>query len=146
MEIINRKARFNYLIEDTYEAGIVLSGTEIKAIRMGNANLQDSYGLIRNNEGYLLNMFIGAYKEGNQFNHDERRTRKLLLHKSEISKIINKVEREGYTLIPLKLYFVRNRVKVELALAKGKKLYDKRETIKKRDIDRELKRTIKNNN
>ena len=137
MEIINRRARYDYFIEDTYEAGIVLKGTEIKSIRGGKANIKDSYAIIRNGEVYLINMFIDHYKEGNFFNHEETRSRKLLLHKNEIRKLDNKLNLEGYTLIPLKLYFVRGKAKIELGLCKGKKNYDKRESIKERDLKRE---------
>ncbi|MBE6160475.1 MAG: SsrA-binding protein SmpB [Lactobacillales bacterium] len=144
IEINNRKAKFDYEIVDTIEAGIVLKGTEIKSIRLGNANLKDSYAVIKNNEVFLLGMHISIYKEGNIFNHDELRTRKLLLHKKEILKIKNKIELEGYTLVPIKLYFNKNKAKILLGIAKGKKLYDKRESIKKRDIDRELKKQYKN--
>jgi len=143
VEINNRKATYNYFIENTYEAGIALKGTEIKSIREGSANLQDSYAVIRKNEVFLLNMYVSHYKEGNQFNHEERRTRKLLLHKNEILKISNKINTEGYTLIPLKLYFKRNKVKILLGLAKGKKIFDKRETIKKRDLEREARKEAK---
>ena len=137
MEILNRKAKHDYFIEEIYEAGIVLTGTEIKSIRNGNCNIKDCYGIIRNHEVYLLNMFIAPYREGNIFNHDETRSRKLLLHKSEIKKLDNKLKLEGYTLIPLKLYFVRGKAKIELGLCKGKKNYDKRESIKERDLKRE---------
>lgn len=143
VEINNRKAHFDYEIIETYETGIVLTGTEIKSIREGNANLKDSYAIIRNNEIYLLNMHISEYKEGNIFNHDEKRTRKLLLHKKEILKIKDKVTLEGITLVPLKLYFNKNKVKILLGLARGKKSYDKRETIKKRDIEREIRKQMK---
>ena len=143
MEIINRRARFDYFIEDTYEAGIVLKGTEIKSIRGGKANIKDSYAIIRNGEVYLINMFIDHYKEGNIFNHDETRSRKLLLHKNEIKKLDNKLKLEGYTLIPLKIYFVRGKVKIELGLCKGKKNFDKRESIKERDLKREMERKLK---
>lgn len=143
MEIINRKAKFDYEVIDTYEAGIVLTGTEIKSIRNGNANINDSYAVVRNNEVFLLNMHINPYEEGNRFNHDERRTRKLLLHKKEISKISDKIQLQGYTLVPLKLYFVRNYAKILLGLCKGKKVYDKRETIKKRDMEREMLKQLK---
>ena len=145
MEILNKKANYDYNIEDKIESGIVLVGTEIKAIREGSANLKDSYAIIRNNEVYLLNMHISPYKEGNQFNHDEKRTRKLLLHKKEIKKLKNKIEMEGYTLVPLKLYFVKNKAKILLGVAKGKKNYDKRETIKKRDEIREARKMLKGN-
>ena len=144
MEIINRKARYDYFVEEVYEAGIVLTGTEIKSIRAGKANIKDCYGIIKNNEIYLLNMFISHYKEGNIFNHEETRTRKLLLHKKEIKRIINKLEIEGYTIIPLKLYFKGNKLKVEIGICKGKKNYDKRETIKQRDINRSIKKQLKN--
>lgn len=137
MEIQNRKARFNYFIEKTYEAGIVLTGTEIKSIRKGSANFNDAYITIKNGEAYIINMYIAKYEEANRFNHDERRTRKLLMHKSEIKKLGNEIASSGYTLVPLKLYFKGNYAKVSVGLAKGKKLYDKRETIKKRDLERE---------
>ncbi len=138
MEILNRSARHDYFIEDTFECGIALTGTEIKSIRDGKANIKDSYAIYRNGEIFLLNMFISPYKEGNLFNHQETRTRKLLLHKKEILKLRDKVRIEGYTLVPLKVYFVRNRAKVELGVAKGKKNFDKRESIKERDIKRQL--------
>ena len=143
MEIINRKAKHDYFIEDTYEAGIVLKGTEVKSIRNGQANLKDSYCIIRNNEIFILNMHISHYKEGNIFNHDEMRTRKLLLHHKEILKLNNKIKLEGFTIIPLKLYFKGNYVKILIGVAKGKKDYDKRETIKKRDVEREIRKTMK---
>ncbi len=133
MEIINRKARHDYFIEDQYEAGIELTGTEIKSIREGNANIKECYGIIRNHEVFLLNMFISPYKEGNIFNHNEKRTRKLLLHKKEIRKIEEKITLQGLTLVPLRLYFKNNILKVELGVCRGKKNYDKRETIKERD-------------
>lgn len=143
MEIINRKARFDYEIEDEYEAGVVLKGTEIKSIRNGKANIKDSYAIIRNNELYLLNSNISLYEEGNRFNHEETRTRKLLMHKKEILKLRDKIEKEGYTLIPLKMYFKGSKLKVLIGLAKGKKNYDKREAIKKRDTEREMQKIIK---
>ena len=143
MEIINRKARYDYEIEDTYEAGIVLKGTEIKSIRNGKANIKDSYAIIKNDEIYLLNTHISLYDEGNRFNHEETRTRKLLLHKKEILKLKNKLDLEGYTLIPLKIYFVKSKAKVLIGLAKGKKNYDKRESIKQRDIQREMQKNFK---
>ena len=142
-EISNKKAYFDYEILETYETGIALTGTEIKSIREGNVNLKDSYGVIRNNEIYLLNMHISEYKEGNIFNHEEKRTRKLLLHKKEILKIKDKVALEGITLVPLKLYFKKNKVKIILGIAKGKKIYDKRESIKKRDTEREIRKQFK---
>ena len=143
MEILNRKARYDYIIEDEYEAGMVLTGTEIKSIRMGKVNLKDSYAIIRNEEIYLLNTHIASYEKGNRFNHEENRTRKLLMHKSEIKKLNNKVILEGYTLIPLKIYFVKGRAKVLIGLRKGKKNYDKRESIKERDLDREMQKNYK---
>ena len=143
MEILNRKARYDYVIEDTYEAGIVLTGTEIKSVRNGKVNIKDSYAIIKNDEMYLLNTHISIYEEGNIFNHDETRTRKLLMHKKEILKLRDKVNMEDYTLIPLKIYFVKSKAKVLIGLAKGKKNYDKRETIKERDILREMQRNYK---
>ena len=138
MEIENRKARHDYFIEETYECGIVLVGTEIKSIRQGKVNLKDSYAIIRNNEIYLLNTHISAYEKGNIFNHDPLRTRKLLLHKREIKWFDDKMKQGGFTVVPTKIYLKCGKAKVEIALAKGKKLYDKRETIKKRDVERDL--------
>lgn len=140
MEIENRKARYDYFIEETFEAGLVLKGTEIKSIRDGKCNLKDSYGIIRQGEAFILNMHISHYEKANIFNHDETRTRKLLLHKLEIKKIKSKLEVEGYTLVPLKLYIKDGIVKVLIGLGKGKKNYDKRETIKQRDIKRDLQK------
>ncbi len=137
MEIENRKARHDYFIEDTYEAGIVLKGTEIKSIRNGGVNLKDSYATIKNEEVFILNMHISRYEEGNLFNHEETRTRKLLLHKNEIKKLKTKLNLEGYTIVPLKLYFKRGKAKILIGVGKGKHNYDKRETIKQRDIERE---------
>lgn len=144
MEILNRVARHDYFIEEEIECGIVLTGTEIKSIRDGKANIKDSYGIIKNGECFLLNMFISHYKEGNIFNHSETRTRKLLLHKREIIKLNDKIRLEGYTLIPLKVYFVKGRAKILLGVCKGKKDYDKRESIKERDIKRQLSKVSKN--
>lgn len=143
MEILNREAKHNYFIIDTYEAGIVLTGTEIKSIRNGKCNLKDSYAILKNNEIYLLNTHISSYDKGNIFNHEETRTRKLLLHKQEIIKLNNKVNLEGYTLIPLKIYFVNGKAKVLLGVCKGKKTYDKKETLKERDIAREMQKNTK---
>ena len=140
MEIVNKKANFNYYIEDEIECGIELQGTEIKSIRKGSADLKDTFAVIKNNECQLLNMYIAKYKEGNQFNHDERRTRKLLLHKKEIKKLQEKVSREGYSLVPVKAYLKENKVKILLGVGRGKKNYDKRETIKERDLKREAQR------
>ncbi len=142
MEILNKKAKFDYFIEDTFECGIVLKGTEIKSIRSGKANLKDSYGIIKNNELYILNMHISRYEAGNIFNHEETRTRKLLAHKKEIYKMKNKLNIEGYTLIPVKLYIKEGKAKILLGVAKGKKNYDKKEVIKERDIERFNKKTM----
>lgn len=139
MEIVNRKARFNYFIKDEIECGIELLGTEIKSIRLGNANINDSYARIKNSEIYLTNMFISKFEKGNIFNHDERRERKLLLHKAEIKRIMREVELEGVTLIPLKIYILRGKAKVLLGITKGKKQYDKRQTMKERDLERETR-------
>lgn len=143
MEILNRIANHNYFITDTYECGIVLTGTEIKSIRNGKCNIKDSYAIIKNNEVYLLNTHISTYDKGNIFNHEETRTRKLLLHKKEILKLNNKVNLEGYTLIPLKIYFVKGKAKVLLGVCKGKKTYDKKEALKVRDLDREMMKNTK---
>ena len=137
MEIQNRKARYEYFIEENIEAGIALKGTEIKSLRKSSCDLSDSFAIIKKGEVYLLNAFIAKYDEGNIFNHDTRRTRKLLLHKSEINKLLNKVSRSGYSLIPLDVHFKNGKAKVALGVCKGKKLYDKRETIKERDLKRE---------
>ena len=144
MEIVNRKARHDYDIISTYEAGIVLTGTEIKSIRNGKMNIRDSYVIIKNGEAYLLNSHIASYEQGNRFNHEETRTRKLLLHKKEILKIEDKINIKGYTLIPIKLYFDKGKAKIELGIAKGKHTYDKKETIKQRDIERETQKMLKN--
>lgn len=143
MEILNRKARFNYFIIEEIECGIELFGSEVKSIRNGNCNIKDSYAIIRNNEVYLINMFIKNYKEASIFNKEETRKRKLLLHKKEIIKLKEKIEKEGYTLVPLKVYFNKNKVKVLLGLCKGKKTYDKREVLKEKEIKRKIEREIK---
>ena len=143
MEINNKKAYFDYQILEEIEAGIVLTGTEIKSIRNGQANLKDSYAIIRNNEVFILNMHISKYDDGNIFNHEETRTRKLLLHKKEILKLNDKIKLQGLTLVPLKLYFKKNKAKLLIGLAKGKKLYDKRESIKERDIKRNIEKNYK---
>lgn len=139
LEIKNKKAYFDYFVLEEVECGIELKGTEIKSIRNGSANLKDSYAIVRNNEVFLLNSFIAKYEQGNQFNHEERRTRKLLLHKKEIKELENSVSKEGKTLVPLKMYFKKNKVKVLLGLCQGKKLYDKRESIKQRDLEKEAR-------
>lgn len=140
---VNRKARHEYAILQTYEAGIVLVGTEVKALRQGKANLVDSYAALKEGEVWLYGAHISVYEQGNINNHEPTRTRKLLLNKSEIKKLIGKVKEKGLTLIPLRLYFRNGKVKVELALAKGKKVYDKREAIAKRDMKRDQERNIK---
>lgn len=142
IEIKNKKANFDFFIEETYECGIVLTGTEIKSIRKGSANLKDSYARVKNGEVFLINMFIRTYEEGNRFNHDERRERKLLLNKKEIYKIRDKIEKDGYSLVPVKLYLKNGRAKILLGIARGKKLYDKRQSIKEKDIKRDTQKTI----
>ena len=136
----NKFANFNYFILETYEAGIVLEGSEIKSIRGGNVNLKDSYIQIKNMEAFILNMYIARYEEGNQFNHDERRTRKLLLHKKEILKLKSEIKENGKTIVPVKLYMKNGKVKILIAVAKGKKLYDKRDALKKKDLEREQRK------
>ena len=143
VEIQNRKAKFDYEIIDTMEAGMVLTGTEIKSLRAGKANLKDSYAIVRNGEIFLLNMHISEYDHGNIFNHNETRTRKLLLHKKEILKLNDKVRIEGFSLVPLKVYNKGNYAKVLLGIGKGKKLYDKRESMKERDMKREMDKALK---
>lgn len=143
MEVVNRKARHDYFVEEEYECGIALTGTEIKSIRSGSCNLKDSYAIVRKGEVFLLNMFIAPYHEGNIFNHQETRTRKLLLHKKEIQKLDQKIKLQGYTLIPLKLYFHHNRAKILLGLCKGKKNFDKREAMKEKDLKREMQKINK---
>lgn len=138
-EVKNKKAYFDYFVEESLEAGIVLVGTEIKSIRQGSVDLKDSFINIKQNEAYIINMYIAKYEEGNIFNHEERRTRKLLLHKKEIAKLKEKVKIDGLTLIPLKLYFKKNKVKILVGICKGKKLYDKRASIKEKDLKREAR-------
>ena len=136
----NRKAWHNYFIEDKYEAGIALLGTEVKSLRDGKANLGDSYAKIKDGEVFLVDAHISAYRFGNRFNHDPLRSRKLLLHRKEIRRLIGKVQEKGLTLIPLRLYFSDGKAKVELGLAKGKKLFDKRENLKRKTMEREMER------
>ncbi|HOU24601.1 MAG: SsrA-binding protein [Chloroflexi bacterium ADurb.Bin180] len=140
----NRKAYHDYFLDDAQEAGIVLTGTEIKSIREGKMNLRDSYVQIRSGQAFLVNAHISPYSQGNRANPDPRRDRKLLLHKREIRRLQAAVQEKGLTIVPLKVYLKNNRAKVEIALARGKKLYDKREAIAKRDSDRQLKAEIKN--
>jgi len=142
--IDNRKARHDYHILDTYEAGIVLKGTEVKSIRAGKANLKDSYARVEKGELFLYNMHISPYEQGNRFNHEPKRTRRLLMHKHEINRLLGRTKEKGLSLVPLKLYFKNNKVKVELALAKGKKLHDKRRALAERDAKREMERARKN--
>ncbi len=139
----NRKAYHDYFIEDSFEAGLVLQGTEVKSLRLGLANLTDSYAIIKNNEVFLFNANIGAYPYGNIMNHDPLRTRKLLMHRDEIRKLVGKMTQKGYTLIPLKIYFTRGKAKVQIGMAKGKKAFDKRETIKEKESKREVERMVK---
>jgi SsrA-binding protein len=139
----NRRARHDYTILDTYEAGIVLTGSEVKSLRDGKANLSDSYGIVRNGEIYIINLHISPYERASYNNHEPTRTRKLLLHKREIGRLIGAIERQGLTLIPLELYFKRGIAKVAMALGKGKKLHDKREDAKARDADREIARAVR---
>jgi len=139
----NRKARFNFEVEDTFEVGISLMGSEVKSLRSGKANLSDSYAKFRDGELFLVDAHISPYDQASRENHEPLRPRKLLLHKRELKKLVGKVTERGFSLIPLKLYFKRGKVKVELALARGKKAYDKREAIKKKDERRELERMVK---
>jgi len=143
VEIKNRRVNYDYYIEETYEVGMVLKGTEIKSIRKGSVDLKDSYVHIKNQEAFIINMYIAKYEEGNQFNSEEKRTRKLLLKKSEIKKLEEKTKIEGYTLVPIKIYFKRRRAKLLIGIARGKKVYDKREVIKQRDIAREVRKEAK---
>lgn len=139
----NRKARHDYFIEETYEAGMALTGTEVKSLRAGKANLKDSYAQVENGEMFLFNMHISPYEQGNRYNVDPVRTRKLLLHKGEINRLFGKVKQQGLTLVPLKVYFKRGRAKIELALARGKKQYDKREALAEKDARREVERGMR---
>ena len=139
----NRRARHDYQILDTWEAGIVLTGSEVKSLRDGKANISDAYGIVNNGEVHLLNLHISPYEKASHFNHEPTRTRKLLLHRREIRKMIGAVERQGLTLVPLELYFKKGMVKVALGLGRGKKLYDKRADEKKRDDDREMQRAVR---
>ena len=139
----NRKARHDYFIEQTLEAGIVLSGTEVKSVRQGKVTLKDTHAVIRNGEVFIVGMHISPYEQGNIFNKDPLRDKKLLLHKYEISRLIGYIQQKGMTLVPIEVYFNRGKIKVELGVGKGKKLYDKREDIAKRDADREIDRKLK---
>ncbi len=139
----NKKASFNYFLSDFTEAGIELQGTEIKSLRVNGCSLSDSYVVIKNNQAYILNMHISVYRQGNIFNHEPLRTRKLLLHKNEIIKMAQKVKEKQFTIVPTKVYFKNGLAKVEIALAKGKKLYDKRDTEKERDVKRSIDKAMK---
>jgi len=139
---VNRAASYHYHLLEKFEAGIVLRGTEVKSIRSGRANLKDAYGVVKDGELWLLNAHIGAYEHGNIYNHDALRTRKLLVHSEELRKLVGKTQQRGLTLIPLRFYFKNGKVKVELALAKGKQLWDKRETERRRTADREAREAI----
>ncbi|HOT43261.1 MAG TPA: SsrA-binding protein SmpB [Spirochaetota bacterium] len=140
----NKKARFDYEIIETFEAGIVLVGSEVKSLRQKKASIQESYARVKDGEIYITGMNIAVYEMANRFNHEPVHDRKLLLHRHEIKRLIGKVQEKGLTLVPLKLYFKNGKVKVELGLAKGKAKYDKRDSIKKRDVDREIQREWKN--
>lgn len=140
----NKKADFEYFFIDTYEAGISLTGAEVKSAKLSHANINEAFCFIRGGEVWLKNCFISSYEKGSAFNPDERRDRKLLLHRAEIDKIAGKINQKGYTLVPRKMYFKNNLIKVELGLAEGKKLHDKRQTIKDRDLKRDAEREIKN--
>ena len=142
----NKKAYHDYFIEEKFEAGMVLRGTEVKSLRNGKANLNDSFALIRNGEAFLHNLHISPYAFGNRENHDPDRMRKLLLHKKEIVKLFGKIREQGYSFIPLRIYFKNGLVKVELGLAKGKKLYDKREDLKKKEMKRDVAQALKQRN
>ena len=139
----NRKARHDYHIHETFEAGIALTGTEVKSLRAGKANLKDSYARIENGEVFLQQMHISPYDQGNRFNHDPLRPRKLLLHRQEINRLLGKTREKGFSLVPLKIYFARGKAKVELALASGKKLYDKRQDLAERDAKRDMERALR---
>ncbi len=139
----NRRARFDYAILDTWEAGIVLTGSEVKSLRDGKANITDAYAILKDGEVYLLNLHVSPYEKASFFNHEPTRTRKLLLHKKEIKKMIGSVERQGLTLIPLELYFKNGRAKVAIALGKGKQMHDKRQDLKRKDDERDMQRAVR---
>lgn len=142
----NKKAYHDYSIEEKFEAGMVLQGTEVKSLREGKANLNDSFAMVKNGEAFLHNLHISPYAFGNRENHDPDRMRKLLLHKNEIGKLFSKIREQGYSLVPLRIYFKNGLVKVEMGLAKGKKLYDKREDMKKKDMKRDVAQAFKERN
>ncbi|HHT35731.1 MAG: SsrA-binding protein SmpB [Candidatus Wallacebacter cryptica] len=142
----NRKARHDYHIIETIEAGIVLTGTEVKSLRLGRVNVRDSFARVKDGEVFLHGMHISPYEQGNRFNHDPLRIRKLLLHRREINRLVGKIQERGYTMVPLKLYWKNGRCKVELALVKGKRLHDKRETLARKDAERRIERVLKSTN
>jgi len=139
----NRRAYHDYFIDETMEAGLVLTGTEVKSVRAGRVNLREAYARIENGEAFLWNAHISPYENGNRFNHEPQRTRKLLMHRSEISRLNTTIKKKGYTLVPLRMYFRHNVAKVELGLARGKKLYDKRDSIADRDAKRDIERAMR---
>jgi SsrA-binding protein len=141
--VSNRRARRDYFVEDTYEAGLVLTGSEIKSIRAGRANLQDSYVTIRGGEAWLVNCHVAPYKQASSLNHEPKRDRKLLLHRRQLDRLAGQVQAKGYTIVPLRLYLKNNRAKVEIALARGKKLYDKRADLAKRQAERDIERALR---
>ncbi len=145
MVAVNKQARFSYAIEDKYEAGLVLQGTEVKSLREGRANLKESYARVTNGEVFLYNCHISEYSHGNRQNHDPLRPRKLLLHRQEIKRLFGKVAQQGYTLVPLQLYFTHGKAKLQIGLGKGKKTHDKRQTMKERTAKREMERALKQN-
>lgn len=142
----NRRASHDYFIEETYEAGLVLQGTEIKSIRAGKVSIQDAHARIIDGEAYVINMYVAPYEQGNRFNHDPTRTRKLLLHRSELNKLIGLTERQGYTLVPLRLYIKNGYAKLLIGLGKGKKKHDRREDLKKKQMQRDIDRALKERN
>jgi len=142
----NKKALHDYHIDETYEAGLVLQGTEVKSLRRGKASLRDSYAMVEKGEAFLYNAYIGEYEQGNRFNHDPRRTRKLLLHKDQINRLGGLTQSKGYTIVPLQIYFKQGKAKVELALAKGKTQYDKRRALAERDEKRRIQRALSERN
>lgn len=139
----NKRARHEYFLKETFEAGLVLTGTEIKSIRAGKVQIRDAYVQIKDNEAFVVGMHIGHYEQGNRFNHDETRTRKLLLHKREINKLHNATQLQGHTIVPTQLYITKGLAKLEIAIAQGKQLYDKRQSQKERDIKREIQKKYK---
>ncbi len=142
----NRKARHDYFLEESFEAGVQLTGTEVKSLRLGRAQIKDSFVRIENGEAIVYNMHISAYEQGNRFNHDPLRPRKLLLHKKELDRLYGKTREKGYTIVPVKIYLKGGWIKIEIALAKGKKSFDKRETIAKRDADRKIAQALRERN